>query len=88
MIEEYFNAFVKKDINTISNMFAEDIILQDPFVERVQGKGEVLSIYREMFSENEFDITLEKGKLTEEEIILTEKFEENYFSSKDWNYKR
>lgn len=38
--------------------------------------------------ENEFDINLEKGKLTEEELSLTKKFEKNCFSSKDWNYKR
>ena len=38
--------------------------------------------------ENEFNINLEKGKLTEEELSLTKKFEKNCFSSKDWNYKR
>lgn len=38
--------------------------------------------------EEEFDIKLVNGTLTEEEIKLTEKFEREYFGSKEWNHKR
>jgi lipoate-protein ligase A len=38
--------------------------------------------------EEEFNIKLVKGTLTEEEIKLTEKFKEEYFGSKEWNHKR
>lgn len=38
--------------------------------------------------EEEFNVKLVEGTLTEEEIKLTKKFEVECFGSKDWNYKR
>ena len=38
--------------------------------------------------EKEFKIKLIKGKLTDEEIKLADKFEKECFSDKDWNHKR
>jgi len=38
--------------------------------------------------EEEFNVKLTPGKLTEEEIILTKKFEKECFGSRDWNYKK
>ncbi len=38
--------------------------------------------------EEEFDIYLEEGTLIDEELVLTKKFESEYFSTYNWNYKR
>jgi lipoate-protein ligase A len=38
--------------------------------------------------EEEFDIYLEEGTLIDEELVLTKKFESEYFSTDNWNYKR
>ena len=38
--------------------------------------------------EEEFNIKLKKGILTDEELDLTEKFERECFSDKKWNHKR
>ena len=38
--------------------------------------------------EEEFDINLLKGTLTDEEKDLTEKFEKEFFSTKMWNHRR
>jgi len=38
--------------------------------------------------EEEFGIELVDGNLTKEEIELTKKFEKEYFSTDEWNYKR
>ena len=38
--------------------------------------------------EKQFDVNLIKGNLTTEEIKLTEKFDKECFSSKEWNHKR
>ena len=38
--------------------------------------------------EEEFNVNLVLGKLTDEELKLTEKFEKELFSSKEWNHKR
>jgi len=38
--------------------------------------------------EEEFDIELVEGVLTDYELNLTEKFEKEHFHAKDWNFKR
>jgi lipoate-protein ligase A len=38
--------------------------------------------------EEEFNINLSKGYLTEEEKDLTDKFEKEFFSTKEWNHRR
>ena len=38
--------------------------------------------------EEEFNINLFEGELTKEELELTKKFEDEYFSSYDWNHRR
>jgi lipoate-protein ligase A len=38
--------------------------------------------------EQEFNVSLIKGNLTREEIILAKKFEKEYFLSKEWNHKK
>jgi len=38
--------------------------------------------------EEEFNIELNKGILTDEEIELTNKFEKEFFSTKEWNHRR
>ncbi len=38
--------------------------------------------------EEEFNVKLNLGSLTDYELALTEKFEKEYFSNPNWNYKR
>lgn len=38
--------------------------------------------------EEEFNVKLVEGTLTEEEIGLTKKFEKEYFGARDWNHRR
>jgi len=38
--------------------------------------------------EEEFDVELNEGTLTKEEIELTNKFEKEFFSTREWNHRR
>ncbi|KYK23365.1 lipoate--protein ligase [Thermoplasmatales archaeon SG8-52-4] len=67
---------VKERVTSINNCLGKEV----PF-------NEVAEAMKIGF-EDEFDVKLVKGKLTEEEIKLTEKFEKEYFGSKEWNHKR
>jgi len=49
--------------------------------------NEVASVMKKGFEE-EFDIELVDGNLTNEELEDTKRFEEEYFSSRDWNHKK
>lgn len=57
--EKYFHAFEMKDIESISSMFAPDIVLKDPVVKEVKGYDDVLNVYRDIFK-NCDSITIEK----------------------------
>lgn len=57
--EKYFHAFEMKDIECITNMFASDIVLKDPYVKEVKGLNTVLDIYSDIFH-NCVSITIEK----------------------------
>jgi len=67
---------VKQRVTSVKNILNEDIT----FLKAADAM--------KLGFENEFDIELVKEKLTDEEIKLTEKFEKQIFSSKDWNHKR
>lgn len=56
-------------------------------LERYISFSEIAKAMKNGFEE-EFNIKLVEGKLTEEENQLTEKFERECFSTKEWNYKR
>ena len=60
MIQEYFMAFERKDLDTIKSMFKNDVILQDPFVGKVEGIESVIQIYKTMFAENSFNLQLRR----------------------------
>ena len=60
MINEYFDAFVRKDLDTIAEMFHPEVSLQDPFVKVVKGKDAVLEIYKSMFAGNNFEIEIKR----------------------------
>jgi len=67
---------VKERVTSINNCLGKDMSFID-----------VVEAMRNGFEE-EFNIKLVKGTLTDEEIKLTEKFEKEYFGSKEWNHKR
>ena len=67
---------VKERVTSINNCLGEDMSFID-----------VVEAMKNGFEE-EFNIKLVKGMLTDEEIKLTEKFEKEYFGSKEWNHKR
>ena len=67
---------VKERVTSINNCLGKDMSFID-----------VVEAMKNGFEE-EFNIKLVKGTLTDEEIKLTEKFEKEYFGSKEWNHKR
>ena len=55
--------------------------------------GEVISFKKaaeamKIGFEEEFDVELNEGTLTKEEIELTKKFEKEFFSTREWNHRR
>ena len=50
LIKEYFEAFARRDIETITSQLTENVVLQDPAVKVVSGKDAVLAVYRDIFS--------------------------------------
>jgi len=75
-IKDKLIADVKERVTSIKHILNEDI----PF-------DEVAKAMKKGF-EKEFEIKLVKGTLTDEEEDLTNKFERECFSAKDWNHKR
>lgn len=67
---------VKQRVTSIKHVLNKNISFQDVAKEMKKG------------FEEEFDIDLIEGNLTEEEISDTKKFEKEYFSSRDWNHKK
>lgn len=67
---------VKERVTSVKHVLEKDISFQT--VAEAMKKG----------FEEEFDVKLVEGELTEEEIELTKKFEEECFSSKNWNHMR
>ena len=60
IVEEYFDAFFRKDIPAISSMLDDQIVLQDPVVGRVSGKNNVLGIYEKIFEEFDIEINIKR----------------------------
>jgi len=60
MIYEYFQAFEAKDLEAIRRMLTSDVVLQDPFVGKVEGKESVIRVYQQMFVESSFDLQLQR----------------------------
>ena len=48
MINRYFDAFESKDLDTISDMLADDVVLKDWNIQK-KGKNEVVDAYRMIF---------------------------------------
>lgn len=48
MINRYFDAFQAKDLDTISDMLADDVVLKDWNIQK-KGKQEVVDAYRMIF---------------------------------------
>ena len=67
---------VKERVTSIKHILGEDISF-----------NEIADSMKKGFEE-EFNIDLYKGELTKEEMELTKKFENECFSSYDWNHRR
>jgi lipoate-protein ligase A len=67
---------VKERVTSVKHALEKDISFET-----------VAQAMKEGFEE-EFNVKLVKGTLTEEEIELTIKFEKEYFGARDWNYRR
>ena len=49
LTQDYIQAFNNKDLNTLSAMFDENVVLEDPVVKRVEGKAAVLAAVEGIF---------------------------------------
>ena len=67
---------VKQRVTSIKHILGKEISFSDATVAMKKG------------FEEEFGIELVEDVLTDYELNLTEKFEKEYFSAKDWNFKR
>ena len=75
-IKDKFIANVKDRVTSIRHVLGEEITFYD--VAEAMKKG----------FEEEFNVELVEGSLTPEELELTRKFEEECFSTKEWNHRR
>lgn len=48
--DSYFNAFANKDVNALSNLLADDVLLFDPIIQEVKSKKLVLEANQNIFS--------------------------------------
>jgi len=67
---------VKQRVTSVKNILNRDVVFK-----------EIVDDMKKGFEE-EFNVDLMKGELTKKEIQLTEEFEKNCFSKKEWNFKR
>ena len=67
---------VKERVTSIKHALGKDVSFDD--IADSMKKG----------FEEEFNIYLYEGKLTQEELELTKKFEDDCFSSYEWNHRR
>ena len=75
-IKDKLIADVKERVTSIKQVLEKDISFK-----------EISKAIKSGF-EQEFNIELVKGKLTDEEEELTKKYEKECFSTKDWNHKK
>ncbi len=67
---------VKQRVTSVKHILGEDISFAN------------VSEAMKIGFEKEFNVKLNEGALTREEIELTNKFEKEYFSAKEWNHRR
>ena len=76
MISQYMEAFANKDLGALTEMFSDNVTLQDPFVGKVQGKEHVLNICKDIFEGNSLELTLgrtfhsDTGSKAQEFVLL------------------
>ena len=75
-IKDKMIADVKQRVTSIRHILGRDISFNET--------AEAMKIG----FEEEFNMELVQGSLTEEEIKLSKEFEKEFFSSKDWNHRR
>ena len=67
---------VKQRVTSIKHILGKEISFSDTAVAMKKG------------FEEEFNVELELGSLTDEELQLTHEFEKECFGAYDWNHKR
>lgn len=67
---------VKQRVTSIKKVLGKDVVFDDVAVSMKKG------------FEEEFDVELVEGSLTDSETALAKKIEKDRFSSKDWNHRR
>jgi len=75
-IKDKLIADVKERVTSIKHVLGEKIAFDDAAIAMKKG------------FEKEFNVELVEGSLTDEEYILSKKFEKECFSAKDWNHRR
>lgn len=75
-IKDKLIADVKQRVTSIKHILGEEICFKDAAEAMKTG------------FEEEFNVELVEGDLTEDEIELANKFEKECFGSRDWNYRR
>lgn len=75
-IKDKLIADVKERVTSIKHVLGKEVLFEE------------ISHAMKIGFEQEFDVELVKGTLTEEEKELTKKFEKECFSAADWNHKR
>jgi lipoate-protein ligase A len=75
-IKDKFISNVRERVTSIKNILSENISFNK--IENSMKIG----------FEEEFNVELNVGKLTNDEIILTKKFKREFFSNDNWNHKR
>jgi lipoate-protein ligase A len=74
-IKDKLIADVKQRVTSVKHILGEDV-----------GFEETAEAMKVGFEE-EFNVELVEGSLTEEELELAEKFEKDFFGSRDWNHR-
>lgn len=56
LVSAYMAAFGRRDLAALERLLAPDVTLQDPVVDRVAGRDEVLRINRELFESHTIEL--------------------------------
>jgi lipoate-protein ligase A len=89
-VEEMFSLLIVPN-EKIRDKLISDVKQRVTSVKHILGKDISFQLVAEAMRigfEEEFNIELNEGSLTKEEIELTYKFEKEFFATKEWNHRR
>jgi len=72
MIDQYFEAFRTKDLNSLKHILHPQIVLQDPIVGKIEGMARVLPIYEDFFIKNEYSLGLKRKFQKDQNLYAVE----------------